>query len=264
MQTLMVRTVLALGLAWVWCAAGEAVAPSALTPAVNFAAGVYNKYIWRYAVVTNEAVLQSNLSASLAGFSAGVWGNMDLTDYHRAERAGHFTELDWTLAYGNSLGPVAFKGGIIGYSFPSTGTPGTYEIFADVSAALPGVGSYLVPGAAVYYDIDDAKSALFAEPYLAGSAALPPAPFPVRPEAIGWRVFTGLTNGPYNRFGFGVGGEAWLGAGAELRLPCKVDGAPFLTVTPSIAFTTIIDEEIRDAARHDDNVLVGLTLSLDF
>ncbi len=264
MRTLMVHTALVLGLAQAWCAAGEAAAAAPPTPAVNFAAGAYNKYIWRYAVVDNEAVLQANLAASLAGFSVGLWGNMELTDYKSADRAGHFTEMDWTLAYGKSLGPLALKGGLIGYSFPSTGTPGTYEIFADVSGVLPGVGPYLVPGAGVYYDIDDAKSALFVEPYLGGSAALPPAPFPIRPESIGYRVSTGLTNGPYNRFGFGVDGEAWLGAGAELRVPCRIDGAPFLTITPSIAYTTIIDEEVRDAVRHDDNVLVGLTLSLDF
>ncbi len=264
MRTLAVRTACALGLAAFCGAADEAEAPAPLVPTVNFANSVYNKYIWRYAVVDNEAVLQSNLGAAVAGFSAGVWGNMDLTDERSSDYAGHFTELDWTLAYGGSVGPLALKGGITGYNYPLTGTPGSYEVFADVSGTLPVVGQYLVPGVGVYYDIDDAKSALFVEPYLGGSAALPEVPLPFKPESIGWRFFTGLTNGPYNRYNFAVNDYAWLGAGGELRLTCKIDGAPYLSIVPSIALTTIIDGDVRDAVRHDDNVLAGLTLSLDF
>ena len=60
---------------------------------------VYSKYVWRGMVNVDDYVLQPNLELGVAGFTAGFWGNVDMTDINSDELA----DLDTPMRVGSGL-----------------------------------------------------------------------------------------------------------------------------------------------------------------
>jgi hypothetical protein len=130
-------------------------APEAPAPAVTGTAtiGVFNKYIFRgYELSKDSIVIQPGLTASLGGFSASVWGNIDSSqhstqsfapdDHHKS-----FNETDLTLGYAKSFGKLSLTGGYIYYGTKYADE--TEEVFGTVAYDMIGK-----PTLSIYRDIN--------------------------------------------------------------------------------------------------------------
>jgi uncharacterized protein (TIGR02001 family) len=125
------------------------------TPAVTGTAtmGVFSKYIFRgYELSKNSVVFQPGLTASLGGFSAGFWGNID-SSQHSTQSFGSddhhksFNETDLTLSYTKSFGKVSLTGGYIYYGTKYADE--TEEVFGTVAYDMIGK-----PTLSIYRDIN--------------------------------------------------------------------------------------------------------------
>ena len=117
--------------------------------------GVYNRYIFRgYEIGKSGLVVQPSLSASLKGFTATIWGNLDTNQ--RDTRSAAFSdqfhkgwnETDITLSYTHTFDKLSLTGGYIYYGTKYADETeeffitGTYDIF-------------LKPTLSVYRDINN-------------------------------------------------------------------------------------------------------------
>ena len=128
-----------------------AAAENQITGSANL--GIFNKYIFRgYELSDKSVILQPALSLGYGGFSASFWGNID-SDEHATQslapdRPGQksFNEIDLTLAYSRSFGPISLTGGYIYYGTKYASE--TEEIYGSV-----GYETYGNPTLTVYRDI---------------------------------------------------------------------------------------------------------------
>ena len=90
---------------------------------LELTANFMGKHIWRGQNLSDDPVLQPGVSASYNGLTAGIWGNMDLTNING--NSGDFSEVDYSLDYSGAI--PGFEGagyyvGVIYYDFPGTKT----------------------------------------------------------------------------------------------------------------------------------------------
>ena len=88
------------------------------------------KYIWRGQNLSDDPVFQPGLSVSYGNLTAGIWGNMDLTNING--NSGDFSEMDYSLDYSSTflgIEGVGYSVGVIYYDFPGTTTKDTTEVY---------------------------------------------------------------------------------------------------------------------------------------
>ncbi|MCP5118832.1 MAG: hypothetical protein GY953_49095, partial [bacterium] len=117
-------------------------------PEFSADAAFFSQYNWRGLVVTDGPVLQPALTMTYAGFSANVWGNLDLDDAN--DLAGKFNEVDLTFSYSRSAGKAELSAGVINYIFPNIPADATTEIFGAIGFDVP-----LNPSFGAYFDVDE-------------------------------------------------------------------------------------------------------------
>lgn len=117
MKTIIALTTLSLAFA--------AVAQEAPKINVDFSAELNSKYVWRGVNYCNNWVLQPEIRFSANGFSASLWGNLELTNHNRPfygnSPAGKFTEWDSSLSYTHDFQNYSAWVGYTDYQFPNTG-----------------------------------------------------------------------------------------------------------------------------------------------
>jgi hypothetical protein len=221
-----------------------------------FAADYFNKYVWRGQNLNNESVFQPSIAVSRNGFTASIWGNLELTD--GLEHAGEFTEFDYGLDYTTTIPEVnwvSFSIGALYYDFPNTSEKPTTELYGGLSFDLP------------------------LTPY------------------IKWYRDTQVNNGSYIQLGIGhtveklhefsdkcycdlqIGSSIGYGSGRYNRVYLNTEGGklndwtsyvalPFCSDTwiikPSINYSTMLNEDIREANKRNDNFWFGISLSSEF
>lgn len=135
---------------------------SVMAADASIGADVASAYVWRGMTFNDGMVIQPYLDVTAEnGFNANVWANYDYDDYDKQLTNKEFSEVDLTLSYGMSLGPVDLTGGYIEYLFPNAGVDdegksiqGTGEIFLSAGIS-PFEG--LSIGLDGYYDVDDVR-----------------------------------------------------------------------------------------------------------
>jgi uncharacterized protein (TIGR02001 family) len=106
-------------------------------------------YVWRGVTFTDGAVFQPSVTASHpSGFSANVWGNLDIDDVNGL--SGEFQEVDLTVAYGFGTDAVSAEVGLIDYLFPNGVGAETHEVYFSLGFEVA-----FSPSVAVYYDFDE-------------------------------------------------------------------------------------------------------------
>jgi hypothetical protein len=221
-------------------------------------------YVWRGQVLNDEAVIQPAATITKGGFAVNTWGNYNLTDEATGD-SGVFSEVDLTVSYSRTVGPVGLGGGVIEYLFPNqtlvtadgtgVGYPGTREAY--LSANLPGL--LIVPSLAVYYDFDEADS-------FYGLASLGYSTKLGETVNMGLSASLGYGASDYNAFYFGVDDSALNDANFGTSLtwsPCSC-----LSLTPAYQYTMLVDSDIEDAAaglyKDKDQHLVSVKATYTF
>lgn len=215
---------------------------------------VLSGYVWRGQVLNDEAVVQPSLTVSKGGFAINTWANYNLTD-NVSEDSGDFNEVDLTVSYDFTAGPAGVSVGVIEYLFPNTAYSGTREVYAGASLDnLP-----VTPSATVYYDFDEADGA-----YVTVSLGYGHALSDALSLDVSGSIGYGFSD--YNEFYFGVADNALNDANVSLSLTYAVNDA--WSISPAVTYTTLLDDDIKDAAKElyfDDNEVVGsLTASHAF
>ncbi len=140
--------------------AGDSAVPETSRVGVSVDLPVLSAFVWRGQVVNSDAVSQPSLTVTKGGFSANVFGNVNLTNISPID-APRVTETDFTFSYSTKINSLATSAGWIEYLFPNqtvidsvTGlrkaAPGTRELF--VTAGLPELPG--APSIALYRDVD--------------------------------------------------------------------------------------------------------------
>lgn len=125
---------------------------SSMAADASIGADVVSAYVWRGMTFNDGTVVQPYLDVTAEnGFNANVWANYDYDDYDDQLTGSEFSEVDLTLSYGTSVGPVDVSAGYIEYLFPNGGQ-GTSEVF--VSAGVSPVEGLSV-GMDAYKDVDN-------------------------------------------------------------------------------------------------------------
>jgi len=219
---------------------------------IGVEAGFLSKYVWRGVVPTDGPVFQSSFTAGFQGLSLNFWDNMDIDDVNGQQ--SNFTEFDYTLGYSTSYKMLGFSTGVIHYYFPRTGGSATTELYFGACVEVTGS-----PSLTLYQDVDDVEGTYVS---LEAGMGLP----------VG--VFTTLDISGALGFGSKDHNEAYYGeasgglADVFIGVSALFGIGEIITISPSIAFSSIINGDIRDAIEENDgepmNVVFGITASVGF
>ena len=124
-------------------------------PTASADVGAFSKYVWRgYELSDDSVVIQPSASVGYKGFGLNLWGNLDTDVDGTLDDDSEFNEIDMTLSYDKSFGPVALGVGYIYYGLD--GLDDAEEIYLSV-----GLDVLLSPTLTVYREIADLQGWYF-------------------------------------------------------------------------------------------------------
>ncbi len=225
-------------------------------PKFALTADYFTKYIWRGQNLNDKSVFQPSVSVGLSGFTASVWGNLDLTGEN--QNAGEFTEFDYGLDYSAAIpdvNGVSFSIGALYYDFPNTTEEPTAEVYGGLNFDLP-----LTPYVKWYRDVKAINGS-----YLQFGVG----------HSIGkiWELndkcYCGLQIGSsigygsprYNKGYFDVDSARMNDWTSSIAFPFCI-GA--WVIKPSVNYSTMLSSAIRTATEKSDNFWGGLTICTEF
>ena len=227
----------------------------------GLSADYYSKYIWRGQNMDNKNVLQPTISASAYGFTGSIWGNVDLTNRSATapDNEWEFSEFDYTLDYTTVVPNVDwlnFSVGTIYYRFPNTVFDPTTEIYTGFSLNnIP-----LSPSFKWFRDVDEAKGSYFQF----GVGQLFEKVYVMNEKCycgLQLGASYGWANSAYNSFYFGKDG----GHSNDLTLSVGLCTQLYSwMVRPSINYSTLLSDEIRDGREKNDNIWAGVGVATSF
>lgn len=244
-----------------WCAVAMVLGTATLASAedkvdVGVTADVFSKYIWRGQNIVDDWVFQPGASVGYKGLTGSVWGNMDLKG--EVVDDGQLTEVDLALDYSNKvpgLDVLGYSVGTIYYSFLNTHDHPTAEVYGGLNLDVP-----LSPAVRWYYDYDviDGSYVQFSVGHTIEK---------IRSWGedchcdlqVGASV--GLGTDGYNQGYFGVDETALNDLTLTAGLPICFGK---LTIRPSIGYSMMIDDDIRDATAKSDNFWGGIGAAYNF
>ncbi len=235
------------------------VARAELNEAVSFEAGVdyASKYVWRGIELNEDFVVQPSFTMNWGNFSANIWASVDTTDFN--DRRWDAQEVDYTLSYNFSCGNIDYSTGIIYYDFPGTkGDSATREVFLGMSAG----NCLLQPSLTVYYDFDEANG-FYVNAGVGHSMSFCNERLSLDLAAnVGWGdedyhdyYFDGNANRPVRNSG---PSDLKLGVSATYALNSAA------SITPYVAYTTLLDADLRDTASDEGVYISGINFSYSF
>ena len=250
----------------------NSIAPAEDKIAFTLEGDFYTKYVWRGQLVSNGAVFQPSIGASYKGWTANIWGNVDMTNYSNGpygDQSGEFTEYDLTLDYSNKLSPdskVGYSVGVIHYHFPSFSNTDTTEIYWGFNFDVP-----LSPAIKVYHGLGN-ENGIYAN-FSIGHTYEKVLKFTEDCYCgLQWGIALGAGNSTYNRDfwikksdGTQVSGMRLNDLAFTLGLPICFPGG--WTVKPSISYVTLVDGAIRSAdtyAKSSDYLFTGVSIIKTF
>ncbi|NLZ04017.1 MAG: hypothetical protein GXY19_02465 [Phycisphaerae bacterium] len=223
---------------------------------VGVGADLFSKYVWRGQNLVDDWVFQPSVSAGYKGLTGSIWGNLDLTGDFVDD--GEFNEVDYAIDYSNDFPgqeTLGYSVGVIYYDFPNTPWEATSEFYGGLSVDAP-----LRPAVKWFYDFDEAD----------GSYLLFSIGHTVE-KIASWRegrscvlvlsASLGYGTDNYDEFYFGVDDAALNDVTLSAGVPFTFGS---LTVKPSVAYSMMIDDDIRRATGESDSLWAGVGLSYSF
>lgn len=128
------------------------VASAAVGADVGLSLDVASAYVFRGDTFNDGLVAQPGLEVALpAGFSVGVWGNIDLDDYNGSlANDDQFSEIDVYGSYAVPVEVVDLSIGYCEYTYPTSESVADREISVSVGTAVGPIDL----GLGLYYGID--------------------------------------------------------------------------------------------------------------
>ena len=222
------------------------------------------KYIWRGQNLNDDPVFQPSISATYGNFTAGIWGNLDLTNIN--DRNGDFLEMDYSLDWSDDLPDVegvSYSVGLIYYDFPGsyadgTRLPDTLEAYLGFSFDLPAS-----PSITAYHDLDEAEGTYISlgighsvEEILELSPGIP-----INMDigaTLGWG------SASYDKYYWGTDQSKINDLVLSVSFPFEVEG---LAITPSLNYVTLLSDDLRDTDVYgtaSDFFFVGIGITKKF
>ena len=222
-------------------------------------ADYFGKYIWRGQNLSDDSVFQPGLSIGYSNLTAGIWGNIDLTNINGNN--GDFSEVDYSLDYSADFPGIEGLGysiGTIYYDFPGTATKDTTEIYWGFNFNLP-----LNPSITVYHDIDEAEGSYVS---LAVSQSFERICelSPDVPVGLDIGASLGWASGSYNKYYWGTDQSKLQDLAFSMAFPMKLSG---WTIAPSFNYITLVSDDIRNTdvyGTDSDFFFTGIRLSKSF
>jgi hypothetical protein len=225
---------------------------------VGITSDFYGKYIWRGQNLSDDPVFQPGLSLTWGKFTAGFWGNMDLTNINGS--SGDFSELDYSLDFSDEFPGIerlSYSVGVIYYDFPGTTVPDTTEVYWGLGLDLP-----LSPSIVVYHDVDEAEGTYVNLGFSHSFDEIAK----IGDTPVGMEVGAGLGwgSGSYNKYYWGTDQSKLQDLAFSVSFPVEIVG---WTVSPSLNYVTLVSDDIRstDAYRTEsDYFFAGVSMSKGF
>ncbi len=227
----------------------------------GFSTDYFSKYIWRGQNVDNSSVLQPAFSANAYGFTGSIWSNIDMTNRSAVapDNAWEFSEYDLTLDYTGTIPDfnwVSWSVGTIYYQFPNQVFNPTTEIYGGFSLTqVP-----LTPTFKWFRDVQEIHGSYFQ--YSIGQTF-------DKVYVMNENCYCGLllgasygwANAAYDRGYFGVNS----GQSNDLTFSAALCTQVYSwMIKPSINYSSMLGNSIRDATDKSDNFWVGLGISTTF
>ena len=223
---------------------------------LSVTADYFTKYIWRGQNINNGSVFQPSISIAKYGFTASVWGSLDLTT--KNQHSGEFTEFDYSIDYSASIPDfniVGFSVGALYYDFPNTTYEPTTEVYGGLNFDLP-----LAPYIKWYHDVQAINGS-----YIQLGVG----------HSIGkiWEIpekcycdlqiasSIGYGTSRYNKGYFDTRGGKMNDWTSSIALPFYI-GA--WSIKPSANYSMMLSDAVRTVTEKSDNFWVGLTISTEF
>ena len=212
-----------------------------------------SKYVSRGVVISDDPVLQPELHIGYGNASLSLWNNVDLTDYEVAP--WRVTETDWTVDYTFETEAAEYSAGYVYYTFPNLHIDDTQEVYGCVEFDVP-----LSPAATCYWDFDELGGI-----YAAASVC---QPVPLGIEAGGeelsleWLASIGWGDDKYNGGCFGDEASGWVDFVVGFEVPVNVGEA--VVVTGSLAYMTVLDEDLRACTEKSEALYGGVAACVEF
>ena len=223
-----------------------------------------SKYIWRGQLLNDDIVFQPGISATYGNFTAGIWGNLDLTNYN--DRNGDFLEMDYYLDWSDDLPGVegiGYSAGLIYYDFPGSYAdgsrlPDTLEAYLGLNFDLPAS-----PSITCFHDLDEAEGT-YISLGLGHSVEQVLELSPDVPVAMDISAALGWGSGSYDKYYWGTDQSKINDLVLSVSFPFEIEG---LTITPSLNYVTLLSDDIRDTDTYgtdSDFFFVGIGLTKKF
>lgn len=244
-----------------WCVAAMVLGtmPAAMAESdvsVGVAADFFSKYVWRGQNVVDDWVVQPSVSLGYKGLTGSIWGNVDMTG--DLVDSWEINEIDYAIDYSNTIPGQEVFGysvGYIYYDFPNTGWDTTNEFYGGLSADV-----FLAPAVKWFYDFDEANGSYIL--FSIGHTIEKIASWGEDSScdlALGASV--AYASDGYNDFYFGVNDGALNDLTISLGVPFTFGS---LTIKPSVAYSSMLNDDIRTATGKSDNFWGGVGLAYSF
>jgi uncharacterized protein (TIGR02001 family) len=222
------------------------------------------KYIWRGQNLNDDPVFQPGISATYGNFTAGIWGNLDLTGIN--DRNGDFLEMDYYLDWSDDLSNfegITYSVGLIYYDFPGsyadgTRLPDTLEAYLGFSFDVPAS-----PSITCYHDLDEAEGT-YISLGIGHSAEEVLELCPDVPVAMDLSASLGWGSASYDKYYWGTNQGKINDLVLSVSFPFEVEG---LTITPSINYVKLLSDDIRNTDVYgtaSDFFFVGIGITKKF
>jgi hypothetical protein len=225
---------------------------------VNVTMDYFSKYIWRGQNINDKSVLQPSIYLTKYGFTGAIWGNYDLTNVNGDRN--EFTEIDYSLDYSNAVPGIEginYIFGIIHCAFPDTEFEATTELYGGLSfTSLP-----LTPTIKINRDIDEIKGS-----YIQFSIGHTFEKVRQWSDTCYCNLQLGASTAygtsKYNQGYFDVNSGRLNDLTLYAALPICLEHD--WTVKPSLNYSTMLSDTIRQATDKSDNFWFGLSVSKSF
>ena len=232
---------------------------------------VASSYVWRGEVINDEAVIQPSLTFASADWGFNVWGTWDLTD---ATNSSARTRMDFMLDYTIVSGKHMLRPGIVAYIFHDatySASDDTFEVLMKYALDVT-----LLPSLTVNYDFGEIEG-IYASLALGHSFEL------IKDKMdIDLKMDIGVANEDYAKAKFTYPKSSILDSSIEptftpedtslidltVRAEFPLVFGQTCTFIPGVEYMTLLDSDIKDAAKdsgedtHD--ISYSLMLSMTF